>query len=72
MLRELTEWSARVAALRARVQTERRWLPELEALSWWLEEFRLSSYAQELKALGPVSAVRLAERAAEVEAWLER
>ncbi len=72
MLRELTEWSARVAALRARVQTERRWLPELEALGWWLEEFRLSCYAQELKALGPVSAVRLAERAAEVEAWLER
>jgi ATP-dependent helicase HrpA len=72
MLRELIEWSARVTALHARVQVERRWLPELEALRWWVEEYRLSSYAQELKALGPVSPVRLAERAAEVEAWLER
>jgi ATP-dependent helicase HrpA len=72
ILRELLEWSARVAALGARVRAERRWHAQLEALGWWVEEYRLSLYAQELKTLGPVSPVRLAERAAEVEAWLER
>ncbi len=72
VLRELIEWSARVAALQDRVEAERRHLPELEALRWWVEEYRLSRYAQELKTLGPVSSVRLAERAATVEAWLER
>ena len=44
----------------------------LDAFGWWIEEYRLSLYAQELKTLGPVSPARLAERAAEVEAWLDR
>jgi hypothetical protein len=32
----------------------------------------VSLYAQELKTLGPVSAARLEQRAAGVEAWLAR
>jgi hypothetical protein len=41
-------------------------------LHHWTLEYRVSLYAQELKTLGPVSAVRLEARAAEVEAWLSR
>jgi hypothetical protein len=54
------------------VASELRWLPELEALRVWIEEYRVSLYAQELKTLGPVSAPRLEQRAALVRAWLER
>lgn len=72
VVRELKEWSARLLSLKARVEAEARWLPALDAFGWWIEEYRLSLYAQELKTLGPVSPARLAERAAEVEAWLDR
>jgi ATP-dependent helicase HrpA len=49
-----------------------RWIPELDELKFWIEEYRVSLYAQELKTLGPVSAARLEQRAAEIEAWIER
>ena len=49
-----------------------RWIPQLDELHAWIEEYRVSLYAQELKTLGPVSAARLAARTAEIDAWLTR
>jgi hypothetical protein len=49
-----------------------RWTPKLTELRFWIEEYRVSLYAQELKTLGPVSAARLSARADEIEAWLNR
>lgn len=72
ILHELDHWTVRLAALEREVGSELRWLPELEALRFWIEEYRVSLYAQELRTVGPVSAPRLEERAAAVRAWLER
>jgi hypothetical protein len=41
-------------------------------LRFWIEEYRVSLYAQELKTLAPISAARLSDRAVEIEAWLDR
>jgi len=70
--RELVAWDARLGLLRQQVAAERRWLPALDDLGWWFEEYRVSLYAQELKTARPVSAPRLQQRAAEIEAWLRR
>jgi Domain of unknown function (DUF3418) len=51
---------------------ELRWIPEFDDLKNWIEEYRVSLYAQELKTLGPVSAARLEARAAEIENWIRR
>jgi ATP-dependent helicase HrpA len=72
ILQQLQEWSARVEEIERRVGAELRWLPQLGELRQWLEEYRVSLYAQELKTLGPISATRLAQRIAEIEAWLLR
>lgn len=72
ILRDITEWNARLASFESRVAAELRWLPQLEELRFWIEEFRVSLYAQELKTLGPISAARLTARAADIEAWLNR
>jgi ATP-dependent helicase HrpA len=69
---ELGVWDARLASLQQQVAAERRWLPALEDLVWWLEEYRVSLYAQELKTARPVSAPRLARLADEIEGWLRR
>jgi ATP-dependent helicase HrpA len=69
---ELTDWTQRRGRLWAEVGAERRWLPELEEFDLWLEEYRISVYAQELRTLGPVSAARLAARASEIDQWLKR
>jgi len=69
---ELEQWSRRHGDLEKRVAAELRWTPKLTELRFWIEEYRVSLYAQELKTLGPVSAARLNARAAEVEAWLNR
>jgi ATP-dependent helicase HrpA len=71
-LRELQDWSGRLSALQTQLAAELRWLPAIDELSFWIEEYRVSLYAQELKTLGPVSATRLRARAAEIEAWLAR
>jgi ATP-dependent helicase HrpA len=70
--RQLREWSARYQTLASEVGAELRWIPELDDLQNWIEEYRVSLYAQELKTLGPVSAARLETRAAEIEAWTTR
>ena len=72
IVREARAWRARHDALSTRVAAELRWIPQLDELQWWIEEYRVSLYAQELKTLGPISAVRLEQRAAEIEAWLDR
>jgi ATP-dependent helicase HrpA len=72
VLAELREWGRRSESLGARAGAELRRPPELDVLELWIEEYRVSLYAQDLKTVGPVSAARLAERAAAVEAWLAR
>jgi ATP-dependent helicase HrpA len=72
IFRELNEWTAKPKHLDSRVAAEMRWIPQLDELHAWIEEYRVSVYAQELKTLGPVSAARLAARAGEIEAWLTR
>jgi ATP-dependent helicase HrpA len=71
-LGELEEWSARLSDVRLRLEAELRWLPQLDELRQWLEEYRVSLYAQELKTLGPISAARLRQRIAEIDAWIAR
>ena len=72
LLRELADWNTRVRDVGRRLAAELRWLPEVDELQQWLEEFRVSLYAQELKTLGPISATRLSQRIAEIDAWLQR
>jgi ATP-dependent helicase HrpA len=72
ILREIKEWTSRHEALARRVSAELRWLPQLDELRCWIEEYRVSLYAQELKTLGPVSAARLEERAVEIAEWISR
>jgi ATP-dependent helicase HrpA len=72
VLHELQEWTARHRALELEAGAELRWLPQLVELSCWVEEYRVSLYAQELKTLRPVSAARLAARAAQIAAWIAR
>jgi ATP-dependent helicase HrpA len=69
---ELQRWSARYQDLEKRLAAELRWTPKLTELRFWIEEYRVSLYAQELKTLGPISAARLEQRAAEIESWLSR
>jgi ATP-dependent helicase HrpA len=69
---ELQQWSARYQDLEKRLAAELRWTPKLTELRFWIEEYRVSLYAQELKTLGPISAARLEQRAAEIDAWLSR
>jgi ATP-dependent helicase HrpA len=70
--RELALWNARGAALTRQVDAEGRWLAALDDFHAALEEYRVSLYAQELRVSGPVSAARLAARAADIEAWAKR
>jgi len=72
MARELGAMTQRHLSLARRAGEELRWIPQLDELQYWIEEYRVSLYAQELKTLGPVSAARLEARAAEIEAWLTR
>jgi ATP-dependent helicase HrpA len=69
---ELRTMTQRHLSLAKRAGEELRWIPQLDELQYWIEEYRVSLYAQELKTLGPVSATRLEARAAEIEAWLTR
>jgi len=72
VIRELKDWSARAQNLAAQVSAEMRWLPQLDELHAWIEEYRVSMYAQELRTLGPVSALRLLTRVQDIEAWVTR
>jgi ATP-dependent helicase HrpA len=69
---DLKAWRARLQQLEISLAAELRWTPKLDELRFWVEEYRVSLYAQELKTLGPISAPRLTDRAAEIEHWLQR
>jgi ATP-dependent helicase HrpA len=70
--RELQQWWARYLDLERQLGAELRWTPKIDEFRFWIEEYRVSLYAQELKTLAPISAARLGDRAAEIEAWLGR
>lgn len=70
--REVHQWSARYQDLEKQLGAELRWSPKIDELRFWIEEYRVSLYAQELKTLAPISAARLEQRAADIEAWLGR
>jgi ATP-dependent helicase HrpA len=70
--RELHLWSARYHDLERQLGAELRWTPKLAEFRFWIEEYRVSLYAQELKTLSPISAARLEQRAADIEDWLGR
>ncbi len=72
VLDQLQHWQRRRAERERRIAAEQRWLAELDELRWWLEEYRVSLYAQDLKTLVPVSPARLEERVAVIDAWLNR
>jgi ATP-dependent helicase HrpA len=72
IVRELREWTERYRTLAKELGAEMRWIPELDDFQNWIEEYRVSLYAQELKTLGPISASRLETRAAEIDAWIRR
>jgi ATP-dependent helicase HrpA len=72
LLAELRAWTQRYESLEQQAKAELRRPPELEDLRLWIEEYRVSLYAQELKTFGPVSAARLEERASAIQAWLAR
>jgi len=72
IVRELRHWSMRLQDLKKQLDAELRFIPLLDELRFWIEEYRVSLYAQELKTLGPISAARLQLRAAEIDAWLGR
>jgi ATP-dependent helicase HrpA len=72
VLAELRAWQRRCESLADQTGAELRHPSELDALRLWVEEYRVSLYAQDLKTVGPVSAARLVERAAALEAWVER
>ncbi len=72
VLEELRTWTLRHQSLSEQARAELRRPADLDELRCWIEEYRVSLYAQELKTAGPVSAARLAERAAAIEAWLAR
>jgi ATP-dependent helicase HrpA len=72
LLAELREWTARYLKLEEGARAELRRPPDLDELRLWIEEYRVSLYAQELKTVGPVSAARLEQRATDIAAWLER
>jgi ATP-dependent helicase HrpA len=71
--RQVRDLGKRAANLCSSSRAELRWLPQLEELRWWIEEYRVSLYAQELKTPAvPISAARLQERAAAIEAGFKR
>jgi ATP-dependent helicase HrpA len=72
LLPQLQGWSARYRDLEQQLGAELRWTPQLDEFRFWIEEYRVSLYAQELKTLAPISAARLELRAAAIEAWLTR
>ena len=69
---EMERWSTRFKQLEQQFDAELRWSPMLDEFRFWIEEYRVSLYAQELKTLGAISAARLEQRAVEIEAWLMR
>jgi ATP-dependent helicase HrpA len=69
---ELHHWSVQFQQLERQIEAELRFTPLLDEFRFWIEEYRVSLYAQELKTLGPISASRLQQRVVDIESWLKR
>jgi ATP-dependent helicase HrpA len=72
ILLQIQHFTERHRQLQQQLQAQLRSTQRLQDLHFWTEELRVSLYAQELKTLGPISAERLEQRAAEIDAWLTR
>ena len=72
ILVEIRQITSRQRQLQQQMQAQLRLHRGLQDLGVLIEEYRVSLYAQELKTVVPVSAARLEQRAAEIEAWLTR
>jgi len=72
ILVEIRRITSRRGQLQKQMEAQLRLHRGLQDLSVLIEEYRVSLYAQDLKTAVPVSAARLEQRAAEVEAWLTR
>ena len=72
ILQQIRSFSLRQQDLQRQALQQGRMSSNLQDFRFWLEELRVSLYAQELKTLAPISAVRLEQRAAAIEAWLTR
>ncbi len=72
VLAEMQRWRAEAARLHTAFEKQKRWIPELERFEWLVEEYRASLSAQELKTAEAVSPARLQQRAASLQAWLDR
>ena len=66
----LAPWQDKLAAAVGRYPGLLRLSPEAQALSWMLEEFRVSLFAQQMKTRLPVSDKRLEQHWHSIEAWL--
>ncbi|WP_459869410.1 ATP-dependent RNA helicase HrpA [Halomonas shantousis] len=65
-MQEVHDFEARLAARREATRREGSEDPRLVEFGWWLEEFRVSLFAQQLGTLEPVSSKRLERRWAEI------
>jgi ATP-dependent helicase HrpA len=72
ILQQIRQFRLRLRHLHNQVSAQLRTNHSLEDLKFWIEEFRVSLYAQELKTMAPISAARLEQRAAEIDAWVTR
>ena len=67
IVRELRAWSARFRTLAQEVGAELRWIPQLDDLQHWIEEYRVSLFAQQLGTKVPISDKRLSKQWTQVE-----
>ena len=72
ILQQVRQYTRRYLHLHRQMQAQLRMNQNLLDLGFWIEEFRVSLYAQELRTLAPISAARLEQRISAVEAWLTR
>ena len=63
---ELGQWAQRLQAAKAKAETRGAVSVELLDMRWWLEEYRVSLFAQELGTSFKISEKRLKQRFTEV------
>ncbi|HSG04358.1 MAG TPA: ATP-dependent RNA helicase HrpA [Marinobacterium sp.] len=63
---ELAQWSQRLVAAKAKAETRGAVSVEIMDLRWWIEEYRISLFAQELGTRFKISEKRLKQRFTEV------
>jgi len=63
---ELAQWGQRLVAAKAKAETRGAVSVEIMDLRWWIEEYRISLFAQELGTRFKISEKRLKQRFTEV------